>query len=180
MCLATAGPEERWLPAVIGLAAMNGLIGILFLLRRPVVLLGNFWQLASCLPTMIGLGFAVRFAPPLAGWPWQAHALFAAGLLLALATFIALGRSFGVFPALRRTVVRGPYRFVRHPAYLGELLMALACFVAGPSWLAAMPWLLLLPGVVWRICAEEAVLNCDAAYAAYRWQVQWRLLPGIW
>jgi protein-S-isoprenylcysteine O-methyltransferase Ste14 len=106
--------------------------------------------------------------------------LFAAGALVTIAAFLALGKSFGVLPALRSSVVRGPYRLVRHPAYAGELLMALACFVAGPSLIATLPWLLLLPGVAWRILAEEAVLSADAGYVAYQRQVRWRLMPGVW
>ncbi len=180
MRLVTAAPGEWWLPPVLGLAAVNGLVGVLFFLRRPVVLLGSVPQLLSCLPTMIGFGLAIRFAPPLSQWPWPAHGLFAGGTILTLAAFVSLGRSFGVLPALRHTVVRGPYRLIRHPAYAGELLMALACLAADPTPLAATAWLLLLPGVVWRIRVEEAVLSSDAPYTAYAKRVGWRLLPGIW
>ena len=35
---------------------------------------------------------------------------------------MALGRSFGVAPANRGIVVRGPYSFVRHPIYTGYLI----------------------------------------------------------
>ena len=180
MRLATAAPGERWLPAVLGIAAINVLIAVLFLLRRPVVALGTPCQLASCLPTMVGFGLAVRLAPELAAWPWHAHALFGGGALLTLAAFLSLGGSFAVFPALRKTVCRGPYRLIRHPAYAGELLMAGACFLAGPSPVALLPWLLLAPGVVWRIVSEEAVLRRDEGYLRYGQPVRWRLLPGLW
>jgi protein-S-isoprenylcysteine O-methyltransferase Ste14 len=180
MRLIAAAPGEWWLPPVIGLAALNGLVGVLFFLRRPVVLVGTTWQLVSFLPTMIGFGLAVRFAPPVGQWPWPAHVLFAAGVGLAFAAFAFLGRSFGVLPALRATVVCGPYRVIRHPAYAGELLMALACLAASPTLMALTAWLLLLPGVIWRIASEESVLCADASYVAYRAAVRWRLLPGIW
>lgn len=180
MRLADAAPGEWWLPAVIGIAAINGLIAGLFLLRRPVISLGSTMQLVSCLPTMIGFGLAVRLAPELSQWAWYAHGLFAAGAVMTIAAFLALGSSFAVMPALRQTVIRGPYQLVRHPAYAGELLMALACFTAGPSLIALVPWLLLLPGVAWRILAEESVLRSDDVYAEYQTRVRWRLAPGIW
>ena len=180
MRVVSAQPGERLLPAVAGIAAINALIAVLFLLRRPLIALGSWMQVVSCLPTMIGFGLSLRLAPRLAEWPWPAHALFACGAALTIAAFLSLGGSFGVLPALRGAVTRGPYRFVRHPAYAGELVMAAACFAAGPSLAAILPWLLLLPGVVWRIRAEESVLVRDEEYARYQWHVRWRLVPGIW
>jgi len=106
--------------------------------------------------------------------------LFATGAVMTIGALAWLGRSFGVMPAQRQTVIGGPYRFVRHPAYAGEMLVMLACFLAGPSPAAASVWLLLIPGIAWRILAEEAVLAADAGYEAYRRQVRWRLIPGIW
>ena len=175
-----AGAGEFWLPAVIGVAAINGLVAVLFFARRPVVSLGAPWQLASCLPSMIGSGLALRLAPGLTSWPYFAHGLFAAGALLTLVALAWLGRSFGVMPALRQTVQAGPYALVRHPAYLGELIMTLACFLAGPGWLAASAWVLLVPGVAWRIWAEETLLSADPHYQAYQQQVRSRLIPGVW
>jgi protein-S-isoprenylcysteine O-methyltransferase Ste14 len=180
MRVVSAQPGERLLPAVAGIAAINALIAVLFLLRRPLIALGNWVQLVSCLPTMIGFGLSLRLTPSLTQWPWPAHALFACGAVLTIAAFLSLGGSFGVLPALRAAVTRGPYSIVRHPAYAGELIMAAACFAAGPSLLAVTPWLLLLPGVVWRILAEESVLARDEEYSRYQAQVRWRLAPWIW
>jgi protein-S-isoprenylcysteine O-methyltransferase Ste14 len=41
------------------------------------------------------------------------------GPIIALWGMMYLGRSFGVFVAVRKVVLRGPYRWVRHPMYLG-------------------------------------------------------------
>jgi protein-S-isoprenylcysteine O-methyltransferase Ste14 len=51
--------------------------------------------------------------------------LLAVGLVFALISVAVLGRCFGVLPDVRGLVMRGPYRFVRHPLYLGELVSAL-------------------------------------------------------
>jgi len=180
MRLVSASGAERWTPAVIGVAAINAQIAVLFLIRRPVVAIGTPAQLISCLPTMVGFGLALKFSPPLSQWPWPAHVLFAGGAALTMAAFVALGSSFGVLPALRKIVERGPYRLVRHPAYAGELVMAAACFSAGPALGATTAWALLLPGVVWRILSEERVLSRDPSYAEYTQRVRWRLVPGVW
>src|SRR4029077_5938055 len=44
--------------------------------------------------------------------------LVTAAALLSLASLLTLRRSFGVRPALRNLVTKGPYRLVRHPMYL--------------------------------------------------------------
>jgi protein-S-isoprenylcysteine O-methyltransferase Ste14 len=43
------------------------------------------------------------------------------GCLWLLASVLVLGRCFGILPEARGLVRRGPYRFVRHPVYLGEI-----------------------------------------------------------
>jgi protein-S-isoprenylcysteine O-methyltransferase Ste14 len=44
------------------------------------------------------------------------------GLILVVLGKMTLGRSFGVAPANRGVVVRGPYSLVRHPIYTGYLI----------------------------------------------------------
>lgn len=100
------------------------------------------------------------------------------GLLLALWSLTALGRSFSIAPEDRGIVVRGPYRFVRHPMYTGEFLSCLGlCLAASTAW----NWIVLLAFAILltsRIEAEERVL---AGYVLeYASTVPWRLLPGVW
>jgi protein-S-isoprenylcysteine O-methyltransferase Ste14 len=79
-------------------------------------------------------------------------------------------------------VVRGgPYRHVRHPAYIGAILYELAAPVLLASW-----WALVASGVttillVLRTALEDRTLQVElAGYADYARQVRHRLLPGIW
>ncbi len=54
------------------------------------------------------------------------------GCLWLLASVLALGRCFGVLPEARGLVRRGPYRFVRHPVYLGEITAFAGLTLAAP------------------------------------------------
>jgi len=81
----------------------------------------------------------------------------------------------------QRVVSNGVYGFVRHPMYLGAVLM----FVGTPLLLASAYGiaiggaLSLLLGA--RIVGEEKMLATELeGYEAYRASVRYRLLPGIW
>ena len=45
-----------------------------------------------------------------------------AGLLFVVYALKILGRSFGIMPQARALVQNGPYRFIRHPLYVGEIV----------------------------------------------------------
>jgi protein-S-isoprenylcysteine O-methyltransferase Ste14 len=101
------------------------------------------------------------------------------GLLIVVASKLVLGRSFGLVPANRGVVVRGPYCLVRHPIYLGYVISHVAFFCAQPTmWNAAV--ILIGDGtLVVRALMEEQVLSRDAAYASYCRRVSWHLVPGV-
>ena len=101
------------------------------------------------------------------------------GLLIVVAAKMALGRSFGLVPANRGVVVRGPYCFVRHPIYLGYVISHVAFFLAQPTlWNAAV--ILIGDGtLIVRALMEERVLSGDSEYASYCRRVSWHLVPGV-
>ena len=103
----------------------------------------------------------------------------AAGLWLVIVGKLALGRSFGIAPANRGVVMRGPYVLVRHPIYAGYLLTRTAFLVAHPTpWNAAV--LIVADGaLVFRALIEERVLSADAEYQSYCRRVGWHLVPGV-
>lgn len=103
------------------------------------------------------------------------------GTLLTLWALGTLGRAFGIAPAHRGMIVTGgPYRWVRHPMYAGELLAFLGVVGDAPT----LRNLVVGAGVVGltlaRIWGEERLLQADPAYRAYQATVRWRLLPGVW
>jgi protein-S-isoprenylcysteine O-methyltransferase Ste14 len=88
-----------------------------------------------------------------------------------------LGRCFSVLPEVRGLVTAGPYRFVRHPLYLGELTACLGLILANPSVRN------LGAGAVFACCQrarmrleEDALEQRYPEYAAYA-SVTSRLLP---
>jgi protein-S-isoprenylcysteine O-methyltransferase Ste14 len=103
----------------------------------------------------------------------------ALGLVIVVIGKIALGRSFGVAPANRGVVVRGPYMLVRHPIYTGYLITHVGFYMANPQpWNA---WVIVIAdtALVVRALMEERVLKSDAAYQGYCQRVNWHLVPGV-
>jgi len=75
----------------------------------------------------------------------------------------------------------GLYAIVRHPMYLGVLLMCLSLPLALGSYWAMIPALLIIPVLVARIRNEESVLVRELkGYREYLQKTKYRLIPGIW
>jgi protein-S-isoprenylcysteine O-methyltransferase Ste14 len=106
--------------------------------------------------------------------------LLFAGLAFSIASVAALGRCFGILPDVRGLVVRGPYRFVRHPLYLGELTASLGIVVAARNPAAAAgAWLVSLGLQIARTRYEESNLRAAfPEYAQYAARTK-RIIPGI-
>jgi len=85
-----------------------------------------------------------------------------AALALTLYTLYSLGYSFGVAPADRGLVTSGPYRYVRHPLYAGEILFFLGYFVSSPTWRNAAALIIAVVFDLIRIKLEERVLEPGA------------------
>jgi protein-S-isoprenylcysteine O-methyltransferase Ste14 len=105
--------------------------------------------------------------------------LSALGLGLVVIGKITLGRSFGLVPANRGVVVRGPYSLVRHPIYTGYLITHIAFLMAQPTRWNACVFLLADIALVLRALMEERVLSADFEYQQYCRRVGWHLVPGV-
>jgi protein-S-isoprenylcysteine O-methyltransferase Ste14 len=110
--------------------------------------------------------------------------LLAAGSLIfsAVATNTYLAQTARIQGDRGQVVVtRGPYRFVRHPMYLGNILLfACAPLALGSLW-AQIPGLMVGALFIIRTRAEDAMLLQELeGYAAYAKSVRYRIVPGIW
>ena len=102
-----------------------------------------------------------------------------AGTFLSIYGKLSLGRSFGIVPANRGVVTRGPYRLIRHPIYFGYFVTHLGFLVANTSIRNLALYSFAYIFQIWRILAEERVLRIDQGYTDYCRRVRFRLIPRL-
>lgn len=109
--------------------------------------------------------------------------IYTAGLALAIRSRSELGTNWsdieaGSVHANHNIVANGPYRYIRHPIYIGDLLLLLGLELALNSWLV-LGVLLLAPLVLRQALKEEQRLARSLPdYEAYRAQTK-RFIPFV-
>ncbi len=75
----------------------------------------------------------------------------------------------------------GPYRFVRHPGYVGFILQSVSVpFLLGSLW-ALIPGIMATILMIIRTSLEDRTLQAElTGYQDYIQKVRYRLVPGIW
>ena len=75
----------------------------------------------------------------------------------------------------------GPYRYIRHPGYLGQIIFSLASALALGSLWALIPGGLFAVLLVVRTALEDRTLQDELeGYKAYTRRVRYRLIPYVW
>jgi protein-S-isoprenylcysteine O-methyltransferase Ste14 len=154
---------------------------VAFLIRRPPRAVSG--RLGSWLVAAGGTFGGLLLRPSGAHPPWGVTAGFGlqvAGLVIAIVSLLALGRSFGFVAADRGLKTRGPYAVVRHPVYASYLLIQSGYVAQSLSPRNVAVLVCVTACNVGRVLAEERLLAGSSAYLAYQRQVRWRLVPYLW
>ena len=204
--LFTSSGQPGWLWAwvYLGISITGTLVNTLLLIQRSPEtiaergktgiehnwekLIGGLWAIAYffALPLVAGLSQRFEWTGDLS---LTAHLtgslLFAGGL--ALVSWAMIGNAYFVTTARIQTERHqhichtGPYRWIRHPGYLGAILQGLAApLLFGTPW-ASIPGALSAFLMIVRTVKEDGMLRQGLeGYGNYTEQVRYRLLPGIW
>jgi protein-S-isoprenylcysteine O-methyltransferase Ste14 len=111
------------------------------------------------------------------------NVLVAVGLVLA--QLVVIQNSYAAatitVEADQKVVDTGLYGLVRHPMYVGTLIMMIGTPLALDSYWGLLAIVLALPILAARINDEEKMLRQElAGYDEYTHAVRYRLVPGVW
>ena len=141
---------------------------------------------------VLTLAMVMAFVAPSLSARVHREALFVLGLVVLVAAslfrrhcFRMLGADFRGDVDVRPdqpVVERGAYRYLRHPSYLGAILLYVGIALCFTNWGTLGVLLVGIPPLfVYRIHVEERALleQLGASYATYA-QCRKRLIPGLW
>ncbi|MEV6768234.1 isoprenylcysteine carboxylmethyltransferase family protein [Nocardia sp. NPDC051030] len=107
------------------------------------------------------------------------------GLAVRVWAIAVLGKAFRTtveVDADQAVVDSGPYRWIRHPSYIGVLLLTVGFGLAAANWIS-LPIAIVVPAIALyrRIDVEEKALieTLGRPYEDYRAGTK-RLVPGVW
>ncbi len=150
--------------------AIMGVVGLLTIARYVVAGLDLRYGWGPSVP----LGLSLAAIPVAAAgyaivtWGMAANAWFA--------THVRIQQDRG-----QRVATGGPYRWVRHPGYVGSILFEIASGVMLQSWWAIGIGVASAALFLLRTAMEDATLRRELpGYTEYAAKVRYRLLPGVW
>jgi protein-S-isoprenylcysteine O-methyltransferase Ste14 len=81
----------------------------------------------------------------------------------------------------QKVISTGPYAMVRHPMYIGAIIMLLGVPLALGSLWGELAVILISLVIIWRLIDEEKYLEKNLlGYKEYKNKVKYRLVPYIW
>jgi protein-S-isoprenylcysteine O-methyltransferase Ste14 len=192
---------QAWVFIVVFMASVN-VIGVYLTLKNPALLERRkkvapsreqsmtqnviiSIAVLSTLSLLVFCAFDHRF-----GWSPVPPAISVLGdVLVALGLLINLvvfrensygGSSIQTFEG-QKVISTGLYARVRHPMYVGVLIMVAGIPLALGSWWGLLILALTIPVLVLRIRDEEKLLEKDlTGYKEYEQKVRYRLVPYLW
>ena len=83
--------------------------------------------------------------------------------------------------ANQKVIESGPYSLVRHPMYASAFLYLLGTPLALGSYWGLLPFVALVPFIIWLLIDEETMLTRELqGYSHYQRRVRYRLVPRVW
>jgi protein-S-isoprenylcysteine O-methyltransferase Ste14 len=145
------GPRETLFPMFVFLAGIAG-VAVLVLFRVPPR------------PAQVVAGLV----------------LACLGVCISLWALSHLRNSFSILAEARRVVTSGPYRFVRHPLYLGEAITMLGLCLTLGTFSAVLFWAVINGLQLMRARIEEEKMAREFVdYRRYREKTRF-ILPGLY
>ena len=151
---------------------------ILVRLQHQAVNTNPFHQAVALVAFFSGITFVQSTSP----WPVLARvsqAITIIAILLATASLINLGRSFGILVSMRKVKTNGLYSVVRHPMYGTDILWRVGIILKNPCPVNFVIFVLSSACYVWRALLEERYLSQWPEYREYMRRVRYRFLPGV-
>jgi protein-S-isoprenylcysteine O-methyltransferase Ste14 len=111
-------------------------------------------------------------------------AMYCSGFLAMHFSQRYLGKQFSLEVSLQQDhalITDGPYRYLRHPRYLGIIVFSSGISLVFRSWIGFAAALAAIPVLLWRIRDEESLLRQEfgQAWEAYCSR-SWRLVPFVY
>jgi protein-S-isoprenylcysteine O-methyltransferase Ste14 len=150
--------------------------------RRLVWRFSSIGYNLAWLPVIFDFGHLVI----LGGWlTWVGIAIMVSGIVFRQYAISTLGKFFTSTIQIKKDhelIQTGPYRYIRHPSYLGILIMSLGLGIAMANWISLILCIVLPTiGLMQRIQFEEKELeqHFGKQYQDYR-KNTWRVIPHIY
>jgi protein-S-isoprenylcysteine O-methyltransferase Ste14 len=171
----------RWL-GVAGVCAFYTLVIWCYLRRGPAVATCRSVtaHAAAVVATLTPFVFPLlQASSPGTGRQFASDVLVLAGATWSVWSLRSLGRNLSVLAQARNVVDQGPYHWVRHPLYAGEIVSCLGLAIAAGSAGAAGLWLTLCALQGYRaLRGEQVLIRALPGYRVYRARTA-ALLPGV-
>lgn len=153
-----------WDKVVAGLWSLMGIV------QMVIAGLDERYSLTTSLdPAAHGVGIVVfLLGYALFSWAMTSNAYFA--------SVVRVQPELG-----HRVCTTGPYRYVRHPGYVGTMLQSAGLPLLLGSLYAFVPGLVAMLLMVLRTALEDRTLSAELpGYVEYVQHTHYRLLPGVW
>jgi protein-S-isoprenylcysteine O-methyltransferase Ste14 len=151
---------------------------------------GSLWLLYGLITLGYALSFSIGATKIGRFYPWNTFfaigmALFAIGFMVRIYSILTLKQYFTYSVAKvenHKIISTGLYKFIRHPGYLGQLIIFLGISISISNWLSIL--LMMIPvslGYLYRIKVEEKFMTDQLGndYRNYQEQTK-KIIPMVY